>query len=122
MKKLIACFLLSAIALFADVTGKWSGSGKAATSDGDADVIPLTLELTQNGKDVTGYVVTGASGERYQIKNGALDGDSLKMDVVTDSATYRVTLTVDGDQMKGEAAGEHDGAKVTVKLELKRES
>src|ERR1700758_1380151 len=115
MKKLIVCFLLSAIALFADVTGKWTGTGRAATSDGDAEALSITMELTQDGKDVTGSVMTGDSGERYSIKNGSLEGDTLKLDVVANDMTYSVSLKVDGDHMTGEATGENNGAKVTVK-------
>jgi hypothetical protein len=105
------------------VTGKWSGTGKAATSDGDAEVMPLTLELKQTGTEVTGVVIHGGSGDRYTIKNGVLQGDTLKMDVVTDDGSkFGITLTIDGDKMAGEAIGEHDNANVKVKLEFKRES
>ena len=121
MSKLVLCFLLSAIALFADVTGKWSGTGKAATSDGDAEVMTVNLELKQSGNDVTGIASTGSSADRYTAK-GTLAGDVLTLQVETDDATYSVTLTVKEDTMTGEATTEHGGTKVKVKLDLKRES
>ena len=122
MKKLIVCFLLSAIALFADVTGKWTGTGRAATTDGDNEALSIVMELKQSGNDITGSVMTGDSGERYSISNGSIDGDALKLDVAANETTYHVSLKVDGDKMTGEATGENNGAKVTVKLEFKRES
>lgn len=121
MRKLVCCFLLSAIALFADVTGKWSGTGKAATSDGDAEVMTVSLELKQTGNDVSGTAGTGQSDERYTAK-GTLDGDVLKLQVETGDATYSVTLTVKEDTMTGEATADQGGAKIKVKLNLKRES
>ncbi len=121
MSKLIFCFLFSAIALFADVTGKWSGTGKAATSDGDAEVMSVNLELKQSGNDVSGTASTGQSEDRYNAK-GTLAGDVLTLQVDTGDATYSVTLTVKEDTMTGEASTEHDGAKVKVKLDLKRGS
>lgn len=122
MSKLICCFLLTAIALFADVTGKWTGTGSAASSDGDNQTLAVTLDLKQTGKEVTGTVTNGDSGEQYTIKNGTVDGDTLKMDVLTGETTYGVTLTIKEDQMTGEAVGDNGGAKVTVKLNFKRQS
>ncbi|MGA2598684.1 MAG: hypothetical protein ABSH09_17040 [Bryobacteraceae bacterium] len=121
MSKLILCFLLSAIALFADVTGKWSGTGKHPTSDGGAEVMTVSLELKQSGDDVTGVATTGQSEDRYSAK-GTLAGDVLTLQVDTGDDTYTVTVTVKEDTMTGEATTEHDGAKVKVKLDLKRGS
>ena len=121
MSKLILCFLLSAVALFADVTGKWSGTGKATTSDGDAQVMTVSLELKQSGDAVTGTVTTGQSADRFTAK-GTLAGDVLTLQVETDDATYSVTLTVKEDTMTGEATADQGGAKIKVKVDLKRES
>jgi len=121
MTKLICCFVLSAIALFADVTGKWSGTGKAATSDGDNQVITVNLELKQSGQEVTGTAGTGESADRYTA-NGTIDGDVLTLKVLTDDITYVVTLNVKDDKMTGEANAERGGSKITIKLELKRDS
>jgi hypothetical protein len=121
MLKLFCCFVLSAIALFADVTGKWTGTGKADTSDGDAQVMTVNLDLKQTGNEVTGTVSTGESSDRFSAK-GTLDGDVLTMKVETDQATYNVTLTVSDDHMAGQANAEQGGAKVHVKLDFKRVS
>lgn len=121
MKRLICCFVLSAVALFADVTGKWSGTGKATSTDGDTQVMTLSMELKQNGNDITGTVMTGDSGDRYSLA-GTVNGDVLNLKVETDQATYVVTLTLKEDHLTGEATADHGGAKVTVKLDFKREA
>src|SRR5260370_15153653 len=102
MTKLICCFVLSAIALFADVTGKWSGTGKGTTPDGEQN-INVILDLKQAGSEVTGTVGTGEGGDRFSITGGALDGDVLTFKVIPDDVTYVVTLTVKDDKMSGEA-------------------
>src|ERR1700692_351352 len=93
MTRLICCFALSAIALFADVTGKWSGTGTCTGGDGDSHSMNLIMELKQTGNDVTGSVTTGDSGDRYNLA-GMLDGDILNFKVEADDATYVVEVTI----------------------------
>jgi|ERR1051326_5778954 hypothetical protein len=121
MTKLICCFALSAIALFADVTGKWSGTGKGSTPDGGQHMMTVILELKQNGQEVTGTAGTGESTDRYTA-TGTLDGDVLTLKVMADEVTYVLTLNVKDDRMTGEASGERGGSKMTLKLDLKRQS
>ena len=121
MTKLICCFVLSAIALFADVTGKWSGSGKGNTGDGENN-IAVSLELKQDGSQVTGTVGSGEGGDRYSITSGTLEGDVLTFKVTPDDVTYVVTLTVKDDKMTGEATANRGETKLTIKLELKKDS
>lgn len=121
MTKVICCFVLSAIALFADVTGKWSGTGKGASSDGDDQTITVNMDLKQTGKEVTGTVGTGESADRYTA-NGSMEGDVLTLKVLTDEITYVVTFNVKDDKMTGEATAENGGNKIKIKLELKKDS
>lgn len=117
MSKLVCCFLLSAIALFADVTGKWTGTGKAATSDGDTQTMVLSMDLKQTGNDVSGTVSTSESEDRYTA-TGTLDGDVLNLKVQANETVYVVTLTLKDDRLTGEANADHDGAKISVKLDF----
>jgi len=119
MTRLICCFALSAIALFADVTGKWTGTGKSTGGDGDAHNMALVMELKQTGNDITGTVTTGESGDQYALA-GMLDGDVLNFKVQADDATYVVKLTVKEDTMTGEANASRGDAKMTIKLDFKR--
>lgn len=121
MTKLLCCFVFSAIALLADVTGTWSGTGKGTTSDGDTQTMVLTMELKQTGNEITGAVITHESGDRYTLA-GTIDGDSLNFKVQANETTYVVKLTVKDDRMTGEANAEQGAAKVNVKLEFKRGS
>ncbi len=122
MKKLIFCLALASATLFADVTGKWTGTVKADTPNADTETFDVTFDLKQSGNDVTGTVKTSSSGDSYAIENGALDGDTLKIQIPTSDATYDLTLTVDGDHMTGQAKVDHGGTKVTLKLDLKKQS
>ena len=121
MKKLICCFVLSAIALFADVTGKWSGTAKGTGPDGNSHDMTLNVELKQTGQDVTGTVGTGESSDRYTA-SGTLDGDVLTLKVLTDELTYVLTLNVKDDKMTGEANAEQGGTKIKIAVNLKRDS
>ena len=122
MTRLICCFVLSVVALFADVTGKWSGTGKGPTPDGEDHAITVNLDLKQNGNEVTGTVGSGESNDRYAIMNGVLEGDVLTFKVTPSDLTYDVTLTVKDDKMTGEATATQGSSKFTIKVELKRES
>ena len=121
MRKLLCCFLLSAIAMFAEVTGKWSGTGSGETPDGN-HTITVNLELKQSGNAVTGTVGSGESGDRFSIESGAMDGDVLTFKVSPDEHTYEVKLTVKEDKMSGEAVTTQGNTTVKIKLELKRDS
>ena len=121
MTKLICCFALSAIALFADVTGKWSGTGKGAAQDGENHEMTVNLELKQTGSQVTGTAGTGDSADRFTA-TGSIDGDVLTLKVLTDEITYELKLDVKDDKMTGEAKAEQGGNKIVIKLALKKDS
>lgn len=121
MIKLVCCLVLSAVALFADVTGKWSGTGKGASPNGD-QVINVSLDLKQDGNAVTGTVGSGESGDRYTINGGTIEGDVITFKVTPEDVTYEVKLNVKDDKMTGEATVNHGEQKMTIKLELKRDS
>lgn len=121
MTRLICCFIFSALALLADVTGKWSGTGKGPGPDGESHEMNVNLELKQTGNDVTGTAGTAESADRYTA-TGTLDGDVLTLKVVTDEITYVVTLNVKENTMSGEAKAEQGGNKIVIKLDLKKDS
>ena len=120
MKKLICCFVLSAVALLADVTGKWSGS---FTHDegGESKTETAYASLTQKGNEITG--TAGPSAEQqFPIKKGSIAGNKLTLEVQADEGVFNVVLTVTGDHMMGEVTGQDgQGNKLIAKLDLKRE-
>ena len=119
MTRLICCFALSAVALFADVTGKWTGTGKSTGGDGDTHNMALIMELKQTGNDITGTVTSGDSGDQYALA-GVVDGDVLNFKVQANDDTYVVKLTLKEDRMTGEANASRGDVKMTVKLDFKR--
>ena len=117
MMKLIVCIALSCVALLADVTGKWTGTYTLSTPDG-AQKTTAFRDRKQDGNDVSG---TAGTDSPMTIKNGKIDGNTLRFEVPTDQVTYRVTLTVDGDSMSGTAAVGQEGHGAGGKLDFKRD-
>src|SRR5690348_10121427 len=76
MTRILAVFLLSAIALLADVSGKWSGSFIPDGQDAESAV----LHLKQDGPTITG--TAGPSEEQQMaIRAGKVDGDKVSFEV-----------------------------------------
>jgi hypothetical protein len=120
MKKLICCFVLSAVALLADVTGKWTGTF-THEEGGESKSEDAYVSLKQAGNDITG--TAGPSAEQqFPIKKGSIAGNKITLEVQADEGSFQLTLTVDGDHMIGEVQGQSpDGQKLLAKLDLKRE-
>jgi uncharacterized protein (TIGR03435 family) len=93
-----ALLLSSAFAADTDISGKWSG-------------FPIYLTLKQDGN-----AVSGSAGEseddQVPFQSGSIDGDKLTLNF----GAIAIALTVQGDQMTGEA---HQGTN-TMKLVFKR--
>lgn len=121
MKKILLMLALSASMLIAsDATGKWSGSF-AMTVDGETHDDTAFLDLKQEGSKITG--VAGPNTERARpIKMGNIAGNKIKLEVPgPNDATFHFDLTMDGDQMTGDAKSDSEEHKVSGKLNLKRE-
>ncbi|HYO80713.1 MAG TPA: hypothetical protein VES20_04875 [Bryobacteraceae bacterium] len=118
MFRYITCVLVAATALLAaDVDGKWKGS--ALRSDGSKET-EVYFELKSDGAKVSG-VAGETDVETVPIVNGKLDGGNVQFEVIANEARYNVTLTAEGDTMKGSATRTADGqTSAPVKLELKR--
>jgi hypothetical protein len=88
--------LACAVALGADVSGKWVSE---ATGKGG----PQTFTLKQDGSTLTGSV-QGGRGGAVDISNGKVDGDNVSFEVVREfngnSVTAKYSGTVSGTTMK----------------------
>jgi len=118
MTRILCCFLLSTIALFADVTGKWSGSFDVAGPDGQTKSDTAFMVLKQSGEAITG---TAGPNEDHQfsIKVGKIDGDKIALEVeLDDGAVLKFDLTLAGGHIKGDVKGEMGGEKRTAKLDV----
>ncbi|MBZ5621748.1 MAG: hypothetical protein LAQ69_23920 [Acidobacteriia bacterium] len=121
MKKLMCSMLLAAFCLFADVnvTGKWTGSFDMSGPQGESKTTTALLDLKQNGKEITGTVGPNED-ERFAIQKGQLEGDKITLEVEHDGGAIKFNLVVDGDHIKGEASGSHDGQNLKAKLDVTR--
>lgn len=110
---LLACAL--AIAVYAaDVTGKWSYEVQ-----GRAGAMTQTLNLKQDGSQLTGTVSGGRGGE-VQISDGKVDGDNVSFTVVREfqgnKFTTKYSGKVAGDELKLTIEGGRGGSvEVTAK-------
>ena len=119
--KLLCALALFAVSLFADVTGKWSGSFEM-TRDGESKSDTALLELKQTGNKITG--TAGPNAEKQMpIRAGSIDGNTIKIEVEQDGddPIIYISLVVDGDHMTGDAKADSSEHKMTAKMDLKRE-
>lgn len=118
--------VLLAFALFAslaiadvNVTGKWTGSFKITTGDGDSKDSTALLVLTQNGSDITGSVGPN-EGEQHTITKGKIDGDKVTLLIEEDGAAIKFDLVATADHITGSANIQHDGETRTAKIDVTR--
>ncbi len=120
MTRLICCLLLTAIALLADVTGKWTGSFDVTGPDGQTNANTAVLYLKQDGNSLTG--TAGPSDEeQMNIRSGKIDGDKITFEVALENGPLiKFELSLVSEHIKGTANGEHDGQKLSAKLDVTR--
>jgi hypothetical protein len=121
MKRLALLLMFAAIAFAGDLTGKWSGSFDVAYPDGTTRPGAAYLSLKLVGQTVTGTAGQNET-EQVEITNGKLEGQKLTFDLPIREATIKFDLVFDGDTIKGGAAAESGGVKLTAKVDLKRRS
>ena len=120
MIRILSCLLISTIALFADVTGKWSGSFDITGPDGDTKSDTAFLSLKQDGKSLTGTAGPN-EGQQWDIRAGKVDGDKITFEVALEEGpTIKFELVLDGEHIKGVANGEAEGKKMSAKVDVTR--
>jgi len=120
VKRIFVCFLLvvavAAIAMAADVTGKWTGS---FTPENDESHSAL-LVLKQDGAVITGTAGPDES-QQFPIQTGKIDGNKVVLEVSpSEGAVYHLELVLDGDHMKGDLTAKRDDGTMTAKLDISR--
>jgi len=106
------------MAMFADVTGKWSGSFEVTRPDGQTKASTAFLVLKQSSDAITGTAGPNED-QQFSIKSGKIDGDKITLEVAADDgAVLKFDLTLTGDHIKGDVKGEKDGEKMTAKLDV----
>jgi hypothetical protein len=114
MKQSFTLFLLCAVAIAADLTGKWSGSFKAEASDHS---IAQLIIFKQQGSALSGSAGPDA-GEQYPLENGRVDGKKVSFQVTTGEWRFSYHLIVEEDSLSGdlklESTTESRNAKVAL--------
>jgi hypothetical protein len=120
MKGIFKCVLVAAavaaIAMAADVTGKWTGT--IAPDGGDTHTALLVLK--QDGATITGSAGPDES-QQFPIKTGKIDGNKVVIEVApTDESLYHLELVLDGDHLKGDATFHRGDDTMTGKVDVSR--
>jgi hypothetical protein len=107
---LVMTVAMSAVALAADVTGKWVGS-----VEGPNGPIELTYEFKADGEALTGSV-SSAMGTQ-EISNGKVAGDVLSYDVNLEGGkiTHTAKVNAVGDEIAITATGDWGSVEYVVK-------
>jgi hypothetical protein len=120
MKRLMIGLMFSTIALFADVSGRWSGSFDTTGPNGETKADSAYFVLTQAGNTVTG-TVGPADEKQFPIKTGKIDGTKLTLEVNAEGVELTFDLTVDGETIRGSARGQiPDEKNVSAKVNVTR--
>jgi len=100
----------------ADVTGKWTGT--FTPDNGEAQ--PALLVLKQSGTAITGTAGPDEN-QQWPIKTGMIDGAKVVFEVAPDEGrSFKFELVLDGDHLKGDLNGTHDGEVMKAKLDVSR--
>jgi len=92
---------VAAIALAADINGKWKGELDAP----DGQKVTNTFTFKVDGEKVTGTVHSSRSGTEAPIEDGTLKGDAL---------AFTLTRTIEGNQMKLRYTGKVKGDEIAM--------
>jgi hypothetical protein len=124
-KTLLCALLLAALTAFTaaadtDFTGRWTGSAKISSPEGETQDSPAIMVLKQEGSAVTG-IAGPDEPQALQISEGKAEGAKLTF-VVKGENELRVTfaMALEGDHLKGEANMERNGQTRKIALDLTR--
>lgn len=102
-----------------DVSGKWSGSFIMTRPDGSLNNDRIYLDLKQVKTEITG--TAGPSAERqWPIKSGKVEGGKAIFEVQSDGPLITFTLAITDGRLKGDAAAEQEGKKLSAKVDAER--
>jgi hypothetical protein len=118
--KIFVCTLILALlaiaAPAADVSGKWSGT---FTPEGQ-DAGNAYLVLKQSGTTLSGSAGPDEN-QQWPISSGKVEGNKLSGQVTSpDGAIYKLTLTLDGEHIKGNVEANAGGQSIKGVLDVTR--
>jgi hypothetical protein len=99
----------------AGVTGRWEGSLTSQAEDGSTKTDTAVLLLEQKDTTVTG-TIGGNENDQFAITAGKVEGNTLTITAQDrNGRDFRVTLTVEKDEMKGTVVSGPQTAQVQVR-------
>ena len=117
MKKIIGIVvLLASTAVAADLSGKWSGTFRAAGADHD---VPQLFILKQAGSRLSGSGGPDES-ERYPIENPRVDDDKVAFEITTGEWKFSYHLKVSGPHLTGDLELTSADSRRTAKVALNK--
>ena len=112
---------VAAIALAADINGKWKGELHSP----DGQKITNTFTFKVDGEKVTGSVFSSRSGTEAPIEDGTLKGDDLAFtltrNIEGNQMKLRYTGKVKGDEIAMTVSGDMGGQSFDMQMVVKRE-
>jgi hypothetical protein len=119
-KRVGLLLLAGAVVYGAELTGKWSGTFEELAPDGSVrQTSDAYIDLKLSGQTVTGTAGPSES-QQHEISNGRLQGNKLTFEVAGQGPKLKFDLTYDGETIKGAVTGEHDGQRMSARVDLKR--
>jgi hypothetical protein len=113
--------LFAALAVYADVSGKWVGTSEKADPAGKTHREAIYLQLRQSGNNLTG-VIGSQGAQEFEISQGKIDGNQVSFVVQPQgSEPWSFRLIVSADSMMGENIAMEEGKVVKGRVELKRQ-
>ena len=84
--------------------------------------VPIDLSLEQKAGALSGKIGRSRDAESVEIRNAKVEGDKLTFESSSteSSAVMTFTLTVQGEQMRGEMKGVAQGNDIVAKVSLSR--
>ena len=86
--------------------------------DGSPASERIYLDLKQTGAEVTG--TAGPSAEKQWPLKGKVEDGKLVFEVQSEGPLIKFTLAIADGHLKGDAAADHEGQKVTGKVDAER--
>lgn len=120
MRRIACCILFCVASLWADVSGKWSGSFNVTGPDGETKADTAFLNLKQDGGKITG--TAGPNEEKqFDIKTGTIEGSKIALEVVMeDGGVLTFDLALADEHIKGDVKGQMGDEKMSAKLDVTR--
>jgi hypothetical protein len=120
------CFLLCVplVAGAGDLSGKWAGSIEIADSGSGGNITtPVRAVFEQKANLVSGKIGRREDEQSESIRNGRVEGAKVFFEVTSPetSGAMKFSLTLEGDQLRGEMKGVVDSGEIVGKVRLTRE-